>query len=127
MCASEPCGRPCLSFRSPLDHFHDILQAINLIQEFVGTLSFEAYEADFKTRSAVERQFQILSEAAYRLGSEAEALCPGPDWTGLRGMGNVLRHAYHRVNDEAIWKAANLELPSLREAITRTLAVLESK
>jgi uncharacterized protein with HEPN domain len=104
------------------DHFHDILQAIAHIENFVAGMTLEAYLADFKTKFAVERQFQILSEAAYRLGSDAETLCPGPDWTGLRGMGNLLRHAYHRTEDEAIWKAINLELTPLKQAVTKALA-----
>ncbi len=117
-----PCEMPSMSFRTVEDHFHDVLQAIELIQEFVGAISFEAYEGDLKTKSSVERQFQILSEAAYRLGPDAETLCPGPDWTGLRGMGNILRHAYHRTEDEAIWKAITFELNPLKEAVSKALA-----
>lgn len=111
-----------MSFRSPADHFHDILRAIALIQEFVGTSTLEVYRRDLKTKSSVERQFQILSEAASRLGAEAETLCPGPDWVGLRGIGNVLRHAYHRTDDDAIWKAVTIELPPLKEAVAKALA-----
>jgi uncharacterized protein with HEPN domain len=66
-----------LSFRSPADHFNDILYAIALIQEFVGTSTLEVYRHDLKTKSSVERQFQILSEAACRLGAEAETSAPG--------------------------------------------------
>ncbi len=50
------------------------------------------------------------------------ALCPGPDWAGLRGMGNILRHAYHRTEDEAIWKAITLELSPLKQTVTKALA-----
>lgn len=85
-------------------------------------MDFQAYTSDRKTKAAVERQFQILSEAAYRLGTDAETLCPGPDWVGLRGMGNVLRHAYHRTNDEVIWKAIEIELAPLKLAVDKTLA-----
>jgi uncharacterized protein with HEPN domain len=110
-----------LPFRSPSDHFHDIIEAITLIDQFVGEMDFESYRIDLKTRAAVEREFLILSEAAYRLGNDAETLCPGPDWVGLRGMGNVLRHAYHRTNDEVIWKAIEIELGPLKTAVTKAL------
>jgi hypothetical protein len=43
---------------------------------------------------------QIMTEAAIRLGGEAERIAPGPDWEGFRGMGNLLRHAYHRIDDQ---------------------------
>ncbi len=113
-----------MSFRGNEDHFRDILQAIDLIEQFVYSMDITAYQNDPKTRAAVEREFSILSEAAYRLGSDAENLCPGPDWNGLRGMGNVLRHAYHRTNDEIIWNAVQIELSPLREAVNSALARL---
>jgi hypothetical protein len=33
-----------------------------------------------KRFDAVERNLQKISEAAIRLGAEAETLCPGPEW-----------------------------------------------
>jgi uncharacterized protein with HEPN domain len=104
-------------------HLRDILSAIELIEEFVTGFDFDAYARDLKTKSAVERQMQIITEAAYRLGDDAERLCPGPDWKGYMGMGNILRHAYHRVNDRVVWDTVKLELPSLKEAVTRVLSV----
>jgi uncharacterized protein with HEPN domain len=37
-------------------------------------------------------------------------------------MGNILRHAYHRTEDEAIWKAITLELSPLKQTVTKALA-----
>ena len=79
------------------------------------------YRTDRKTRSAVERELQIITEAAIRLGSDAEKLCPGLDWKGFRGMGNVLRHEYHRVDDEIVWETVKAELPPLRKAVLKAL------
>ena len=104
-------------------HLSDILDASDLIQEFVGNMSFEEYTQDAKTRSAVERQLQIVTEAAIRLGDDAERLCPGLDWRGIRGMGNMLRHGYHQIEDKIIWDTVKVELPPLRAAV---LAALES-
>ncbi len=98
-------------------HLQDILESIQHIHNFLSGITFEAYQEDRKTKSAVEREFQIITEAALRLGNEAEAICPGPDWKGLRGMGNILRHGYHRVDDRIVWDTAQYELPPMREAI----------
>jgi len=103
-------------------HLRDILTSIDLIDQFVFGLDYKAYENDLKTKSAVERQLQILTEAAIRLGSDAYELCPGPDWSGLRGMGNFLRHVYHRVDDSIVWDTVKDELPPLRVAVIRALA-----
>jgi uncharacterized protein with HEPN domain len=84
-------------------------------------MTFESYQADVKTKSAVERQMQIVTEAAVRLGGDAETIAPGPDWEGFRGMGNLLRHAYHRIDDRIIWNTVKDELPPLREYVLRAL------
>jgi uncharacterized protein with HEPN domain len=65
---------------------------------------------------------QIITEAAIRLGDEAETLCPGPDWKGFRGMGNILRHQYHQTNDEIVWDTVKDELPPMRTAILKALS-----
>jgi uncharacterized protein with HEPN domain len=103
-------------------HFQDILDSIALIDLFLEEVEFEAYEGDLKTKSAVERQLQIITEAAYRLGDEAEILCPGPDWKGFMGMGNVLRHGYHKVDDRIVWDTVKTDLPALRKAVSSVLS-----
>jgi uncharacterized protein with HEPN domain len=112
-----------VSFKGPETHFRDMLKAIALIEQFVGDMDFAAYAADIKTRAAVERELQILTEAAYRLKPEDEPLCPEPDWRKIRGMGNFLRHAYDRLNDEAVWITVKDDLPTLKQAVSKALAV----
>jgi uncharacterized protein with HEPN domain len=76
-----------LLFRDNTRHLRDILEAIDLIELFVHDMTFESYQTDLKTKSAVERQMQIMTEAAIRLAGDAERIAPGPDWEGFRGMG----------------------------------------
>ena len=110
-----------MPFRDFQTHFQDILESIGNIDKFLAGMDYEAYRTDRKTRSAVERELQIITEAAIRLGPDAETLCPGPDWKGFRGMGNILRHEYHRVDGEIVWDTVKAELPPLREAILKAL------
>ncbi len=116
-----------MPFRDAQSHLRDILESINNIELFVGDMNFDAYRDDRKTRSAVERELQIITEAAIRLGDEAETLCPGQDWKGVCGMGNVLRHEYHRVDDRIVWNTVKVELPPLKEAVTPVLSSLQGK
>ena len=110
-----------MPFRDAQTHFQDILDSIALIDLFLKDLDLEGYKGDLKTKSAVERQLQIITEAAYRLGDEADVLCPGPNWKGFMGMGNILRHAYHKVDDEIVWNTVKTDLPTLRQAVSRVL------
>ena len=37
-------------------------------------------------------------------------------------MGNILRHAYHRVDDELIWNTEKDDLPLMKEVILTALS-----
>ncbi len=111
-----------MPFKDDASRWRDILEAITLIDQFLAGMDFDGYQRDEKTKSAVERQLLVLSEAAKLLGPAAEARCPGYDWKGFRGMGDVLRHAYHRVDDRLIWDSVTIELPALRACVEKVIA-----
>jgi uncharacterized protein with HEPN domain len=95
--------------------------SIDCIRDFVGDMDFETYCNDLKTKSAVERQLQILTEAAIRLGEVDGPRLIAPEWKGYCNMGNILRHAYHQVNDTIVWDTIKKELPVLRAAVQEAL------
>jgi uncharacterized protein with HEPN domain len=71
------------------------------------------YLADRKTRDACERCLSRISEAAVKLGAFAEERLPQHKWSGIRGIGNILRHDYDQVELVNIWDVITLDLPSL--------------
>jgi uncharacterized protein with HEPN domain len=111
-----------LPFRDPLSSLCDIYEAIESIERFVEGMDFSVFQADEKTNAAVERKLLVLSEAARRLGDDAEKLCPGIPWNNVRGIGNWLRHQYDRVDPSVIWLTIERDLPSLKLAVGKTLA-----
>ena len=115
-----------MSFRNSKQHLQDIVEGIGLIETFVEGMDRDAYQADPLRRSAVERQLQIITEAAKRLGDEAYVLCPNEDWKGFCRMGDLLRHVYHRIDDEIIWNTVKEELPKMRDAAMEAIAKLPS-
>jgi uncharacterized protein with HEPN domain len=60
--------------------FRDIVENIDLILAFTKGMELDRFLADNRTRLAVERCLSIISEAARKLGSEAEARCPEIPW-----------------------------------------------
>ena len=87
----------------------------------MGGMDLEAFREDPKTVAAVERKLLIVSEAAMRLGEDAERLCPGLPWHNIRGIGNWLRHRYDRVDVETVWITVVDHLPPLRSGVLRAL------
>jgi uncharacterized protein with HEPN domain len=111
-----------LPFRDAQTHLRDIEESIKHINDFLGDMDFDTYRSDLKTKSAVERQLQILPEAAIRLGDVDGPKFVGPEWNGYCNMGNILRHAYHKVDDSIVWDTVKKDLPVLKAAIRRALS-----
>lgn len=105
-------------------YLEDILKNSDAIAEFLIGFDLPAYRRDHKTKAAVERKLQNLTEAAFRLGESAEVLCPEVNWRDIRGLDNVLRHRYDDLDDTVIWEAIHVDLPTLRRSVQRVLADL---
>lgn len=102
-------------------YLQDIIQSGENIQVFLKEFTLDAYEQDLKTRSAVERQLMILTEAVIRLKSDAESLLPGIDCLKIRGLGNFMRHEYENVQDHRIWETVHVDLPLLIKVAKQSL------
>jgi len=62
--------------RDPKLYLADILEAMNSIEKFVAGLSFEEFQQDDKTTSAVIRKFEIIGEAARNIPEEIKQRHP---------------------------------------------------
>jgi uncharacterized protein with HEPN domain len=107
--------------RRPDQRLRDIVEHIDLIVQFTAGMTFDQYVADARTRFAVERCLSIISEAARKLGIEAEASCPEIRWMDIRGLGNHLRREYLSIRQRVIWKIVTDNLQELRAACQRQL------
>jgi uncharacterized protein with HEPN domain len=110
-----------LPFREPALALRDILEAIDMIEGFTLGMDLDTFREDPKTVAAVERKLLLISEAAVRLGEDAERLCPGLPWRNIRGIGNWLRHQYERVDVETVWNTVGDHLPPLKAAVQAAL------
>lgn len=110
--------------RQAARRFQDIVTSIERIERYCHGLDFPQFTADERTVDAVERCLARISEAAAKLGDEAQTLCPGQPWPDIRGLGNHLRHGYDLVDLRRIWRTVVVDLPPLKAACLGTLARL---
>jgi uncharacterized protein with HEPN domain len=55
-------------------------------------------------------------------------MTPEIDWPRLRGLGNILRHAYNRVDPEILWNFhSSGQLAELRQAVALLIATAAEK
>lgn len=74
-----------MPFKDTGRHLRDILDSIDLINEFVRGMDLSTYQRDEKTQAAVERKMQILTEAVVRLEMDDPEAFPEIDWKAYRG------------------------------------------
>jgi len=91
----------------------DIQSAINIILEFTKGMTLEMYESDIKTRFAVERNFEIIGEAAARISEDFKMSHPEIEWRILKDFRNFIIHEYFGINNEIIWDTIQIRLPEL--------------
>ena len=68
-------------------------------------------------RAAVERNLEIIGEAARRTSEELKQGHPEIPWREIIAQRNVLIHEYDDIDHKEIWQVATLYLPRLIEQI----------
>ncbi len=102
----------------------DIQRACQLIAQFTLGTTLPKYAADLKTRSAVERQLEIIGEALgqmLRLFPEMEYQLPeAPRIIAFR---NRLIHGYASVSNQVVWESWKAIYPSSPPKLRSSLEV----
>jgi len=102
-----------------LKYLSDILQSIELIEEFTkSTPDFNSYSTDLKTQSAVERQLGIIGEAINKF----EHLHPEVVFENSRkiiGFRNRIIHSYDTIDQSMIWAIIKNHLSLLKSEIKK--------
>nr|WP_298096926.1 HepT-like ribonuclease domain-containing protein [uncultured Shinella sp.] len=102
----------------------EILDAIDGIERHTTGKSLDDFKRDWLLRLAIQRALEIISEASRHIPDDL--LLPASDvpWKQIRGIGNILRHEYHRIADDVIWAVITDHIAPLKaavEAIKRSL------
>ena len=84
----------------------DMLEAASQIALFTKGVSFSKYSRNRLIQSAVERQLEILGEAARRVTVSFQDEHPEIPWRSIIGLRNLLAHEYGEIKAEQIWIVA---------------------
>jgi uncharacterized protein with HEPN domain len=91
----------------------DMLTAARAVESFVKHRTTADYLADLMLRSAVERQIEIIGEAARHVSSTFQASHPEISWRPIQAQRHVLTHDYGEIRHERIWFVATAHIPNL--------------
>jgi len=99
----------------------DIKQAITEINDFLpDQKNFHEFKKDLKTKRAIERNVEIIGEAANRILKQL----PDIEITEIKKIidtRNRIIHGYDSVSDEIIWAIVVKHLPKLYEEVQNLL------
>lgn len=105
--------------KDPTIRMDHMLQAIVGIREAMNNRSITELSGDWVRRSAVERGFEIISEASRHIPEELKATEPEIPWKDIAGIGNILRHDYDGAQLAILYDASLSDLPPLEAALAR--------
>ena len=101
----------------------DILDSMNMIEEYIRDLDHQGFSADRKTIDAVIRNIEIIGEAARNIPESIRKKYPSIPWKQMIGLRNITIHTYFGVDLDIIWRIVTVNIP---EAKTEILKMLDS-
>ncbi|MDP8263491.1 MAG: DUF86 domain-containing protein [Candidatus Ancaeobacter aquaticus] len=105
-------------------YLHDIQQSIEEIESFIKGKSYEDLTEDSLLQSAIERKFEIIGEALYRIKNvDEDCLSKITDGHKIIGFRNVIIHGYDIVDSKIIWDAIKFNLPKLKSEIKNLINI----
>lgn len=103
--------------RSSEQRIADILQSIERCERYLGSLESADPDLVDMAEDAVERNLQIIGEAANHLSADITDAHPEIAWPQIRGFRNILVHHYFGVDVATVSDVVQSHLPTLAAAL----------
>jgi uncharacterized protein with HEPN domain len=97
----------------------DIIDCIFDIKEFTNAIELHQFEKDKMRKLAVERQLEIIGQAANKISGETQKLMEYIPWKNIIGLRNKLAHDYGEVLAERIWKISKKSIQELLDELVK--------
>ncbi len=107
--------------RSQEQYLADIDEAMADARSFAEGRDLEDFRADRQLRYAIERALEIVGEATSNLSEEVKKQAPSLPWSEMRGLRNIVAHAYHRVDPARVWQVVTSDLPKAHPKVRALL------
>lgn len=102
-------------------YLYDIITSINSIYEYLGdTRDFSHYQESKLLRRAVERELEIIGEAANSI-LKLDNEFPIENARKIVDLRNWVIHGYDKVDDVIIWGIITNHLPKLKEQVEKLM------
>lgn len=107
--------------RAPEASLADMLSAAESALSHVAGKTRDDYENQKLLRDAVERNIEIIGEAARRLTDEFRAAHPEISWRVIMATRHIQAHEYDGVDNDIVWRILTDHLPPLIQQLRAML------
>ncbi len=104
--------------RDDTAYLWDMLEAAKTVQGFVEGKSYIHFLQDKMLKSAVERQIEIIGEAARKVSVEFRENHPDIPWQGIISQRHVLAHEYGEIKYDRLWHVSTIRINELIDLLT---------
>jgi uncharacterized protein with HEPN domain len=108
-----------------LSYLIDIVDCIVDITEFTNSIFYNDFEKDKMRKLAVERQLEVIGQAANKISKETQGLIKNVPWENIIGLRNKLAHDYGEILAERIWNISRTSIPELLNEIEKIEEIKE--
>lgn len=99
--------------RTDAARLFDMLQAARAALRYTAGKTREEYEQQDLVRHAVERNLEIIGEAARRLSTNFRDEHAQIPWRAIMATRHILAHEYDEVDNDIVWRIVNDHIPEL--------------
>jgi len=108
-------------------HLWDMLNTADNVSRFMQGISFDSFMRERKLQAAVEREVEIIGEAARRVSESFREMHPEIPWRAIIAQRNVLAHEYGEIKQERMWLVATERVPDLIKKLKPLVTVFFEK
>jgi uncharacterized protein with HEPN domain len=102
-----------------LSYLIDIVDCIIDVNEFTDSIEYYQFENDKMRKLAVERQLEVIGQAANKISIETQNNLKNIPWKNIIGLRNKLAHDYGEILAERIWKISKNSLQELLKELEK--------
>jgi uncharacterized protein with HEPN domain len=100
-------------------YVQDMMECIDVIGEYIQSLTEEEFYRNRQVQDAVLRRLEIIGEAVKNLDEDFRNRYPEIPWKKIAGLRDVLIHEYFGVSLKRVWRVIKIDLVDLKLQISR--------
>ena len=99
----------------------DMLDAAEKILKYTSNLDYDTFLENEMVIDAVARNFEIIGEAANRIGPDFKTTHPQIEWLRITGFRNRIIHEYFGIDYEIMWTIIEESIAELIDELNQLI------